>query len=315
VAEDAFMTLDNKIKKRLRLAAGVALAAAVAWLAFEHWFGDNTLPEGLIQANGRIEGDRVIVAGKFAGRITRLLAREGDTVARDQVLVEMDDAQARARVNQARASLAALDAQVQLAAARAAQTARDAERFRELFREGTTSSYETEQAELAAHVARDQHAAAKAQRASAAAALVEAESVLADLTIKAPIAGTVLARMVDSGEVVGAGTPLLVLVDLDRLYLKVYVPEVEIGKLRLGLPARVYTDAFPDQPFAASVRHIASQAEFTPKEVQTPDERVKLVYAVKLYLTENPGHRLTPGLPADAVIRWDPDVPWERPRW
>jgi HlyD family secretion protein len=121
--------------------------------------------------------------------------------------------------------------------------------------------------------------------------------------------------MVDSGEVVGAGTPLLVLVDLDRLYLKVYVPEVEIGKLRLGLPARVYTDAFPDQPFAASVRHIASQAEFTPKEVQTPDERVKLVYAVKLYLTENPGHRLTPGLPADAVIRWDPDVPWERPRW
>lgn len=309
------MTLDNNTKKRLRLAGGVALAALVAWLAFDRWFGSNTLPEGLIQANGRIEGDRVIVAGKFAGRITRLRVREGDTVARDQVLVEMDDAQARARVHQARAALAALDAQVQLAAAREAQAARDAVRFRELFREGTASSYETEQADLGARVAHDQLVAARAQRASAAAALAEAESVIADLTIRAPTAGTVLARMVDGGEVVGSGTPLLALVDLDRLYLKVYVPEVEIGRLRLGLPAQVYTDAFPDRPFAASVRYIASEAEFTPKEVQTPDERVKLVFAVRLYLTANPEHRLMPGLPADAVIRWDPNVPWQRPRW
>ncbi len=103
--------------------------------------------------------------------------------------------------------------------------------------------------------------------------------------------------------------------DLDRLYLKVYVPERQIGKLRLDLPARVYTDAFPQQPFAARVRYIASRAEFTPKEVQTTDERVKLVFAAKLYLDENPEHRLSPGLPADAVIRWKEDTPWERPRW
>lgn len=112
-----------------------------------------------------------------------------------------------------------------------------------------------------------------------------------------------------------AGAPLLELVDLDHLYLKVYVPEVQIGKLRLDLPARIYTDAFPDQPFEATVRYIASKAEFTPKEVQTPDERVKLIYPVKLYLTANPDHRLTPGLPADAVIRWREDVAWVKPRW
>jgi HlyD family secretion protein len=120
--------------------------------------------------------------------------------------------------------------------------------------------------------------------------------------------------MVDVGEVVAAGAPLLELVDLDRLYLKVYVPEVQIGKLRLDLPARIYTDAFPDQPFDATLRYIASKAEFTPKEVQTQDERVKLIYAVKLYLKENPDHRLTPGLPADAIIRWKDDVDWAKPR-
>ncbi len=94
-----------------------------------------------------------------------------------------------------------------------------------------------------------------------------------------------------------------------------YVPAKEIGKLRLDLPAQIWVDAFPDEPFPATVRYIASRAEFTPKEVQTPDERVKLVYAVKLYLDANPDHRLVPGLPADAMIRWQEGVPWMKPRW
>ena len=104
-----------------------------------------------------------------------------------------------------------------------------------------------------------------------------------------PTNGTVTTRMVDIGEVVATGAPLLEVVDLDRLYLQVYVPELQIGKVRLDLPARIHTDAFPDEPFEATVRYIASKAEFTPKEVQTPDERVKLIYAVRLYLTANPG--------------------------
>jgi HlyD family secretion protein len=85
--------------------------------------------------------------------------------------------------------------------------------------------------------------------------------------------------------------------------------------MRRDLPARISTDAFPEETFPATVRYIASQAEFTPKEVQTPDERVKLVYAVRLYLEKNPDHRLTPGLPADAVVRWKKNVPWEKARW
>lgn len=154
-----------------------------------------------------------------------------------------------------------------------------------------------------------------AQLKQGQAALAEAQSVQDDLTLRAPAAGVITQRLVDVGEVAAAGAPLFDIVNLDRLYLKVYVPENEIGKVRLGLPARIYTDAFPNEPLSATVRYIAARAEFTPKEVQTPDERVKLVYAVKLYLDANTQHRATPGLPADAVIRWKEDAPWARPRW
>jgi HlyD family secretion protein len=160
----------------------------------------------------------------------------------------------------------------------------------------------------------DEVKALAAQLDQTRAAQKEAESVLADLAIAAPADGIITQRLVNAGEVVAAGAPLFDIVDLDRLYLKVYVPEKDIGKVRLGLPAQVYTDAFPDRPFPATVRYIASRAEFTPKEVQTPDERVKLVYAVRLYLEANPEHRLTPGLPADAIIRWREDTPWAKPR-
>ncbi len=157
--------------------------------------------------------------------------------------------------------------------------------------------------------------AVAAQLKQTHAAVTEIQSMLDDLTIKAPVSGMITTRIADVGEVVTAGSPLFDIVDLDKLYLKVYVAENKIGKVRLHLPAKIYTDAFPDQPLPATVRYIASQAEFTPKEVQTPDERVKLVYAVKLYLDENPAHRFTPGLPADAIIRWRQQTPWARPQW
>ena len=161
---------------------------------------------------------------------------------------------------------------------------------------------------------RHEVAAMRAAVDQAAAALADVRSIVADFRITSPLSGTVLTRFSDVGEVVAPGAPLLTLVDLDRLYLKVYVPEPLIGRVHLGLPARVYTDAFPDQPFAATVRYIAARAEFTPKDVQTVDERAKLVYAVKLYLEANPGHRLTPGVPADAIIQYDPEAPWAPPR-
>lgn len=356
----------------------LVLAAAALVLGFLYVNVPDAIPEGLIQANGRIEGDPITVASKVAGKIATIEVREGDAVKAGQLLVRLDDAQARAQVDQAAAAVGALESQLASAkvgldllrkelpltvdAARAGarraqavaamaetnvqQAQREAARLRDLVVKNFVTSQQSEQAQLALDAAVSELTAARealvqsqkqlalaelggdrirakeaeflavqAQVRQAKATLAEAESLLADLTIHAPAAGVVLVRAREPGEVVSAGAPMLDVVDLDQLYLKVYVAEVHIGKLRQGLPARIYTDAFPDQPFEATVRYISSRAEFTPKEVQTPDERVKLVYAVKLYLSANPDHRLTPGLPADAVIRWQESVPWAKPRW
>lgn len=372
----------QRIRPRLRpkhlLVAALLTLAVVGSYVLYRWLLPVPFPEGLLQVNGRIEGDHVIVASKFPGRVLELHAREGDKVTKGQVLVRLEDDQTRAKANQAKAAVAALDAQVRaakatlevlhkevpldIAAAEAdvshykamlakadateAHTRENAERMRKLLAKAVVGDEEHDRAQLVWKVAdheltsartgltrsekrlaqsklgpdrvrskEEELAALQAQAQQARAALAEAESVLADLTIRAPTDGVVLARMVDGGEVVAAGTPLLDLVNLDRLYLQVYVPEVEIGKVRRGLPAQVYTDPYPDQPFPSTVRYISSRAEFTPKEVQTKDERVKLIYAVRLYLDANAGHRLTPGMPADAVIRWKEDAPWAKPRW
>ena len=125
----------------------------------------------------------------------------------------------------------------------------------------------------------------------------------------APSEGTILTKAAQPGELLSPGKPLLVLGDLERPYLRVYLPEREIGKVKLGDAARVYVDSFPGRPFDAFVIEVANKAEFTPKDVHMPDERVTLVYAVKLEI-RNPQGLVKPGMPADARIRWKPDAPW-----
>ncbi|HSE59576.1 MAG TPA: efflux RND transporter periplasmic adaptor subunit [Nitrospiraceae bacterium] len=358
-------------------AAVIVVIVGAAFLTLAGLVWQRGLSEGLIQANGRMEGDHVTVSSKFPGRVIELAAREGSKVLKGGVLIRLDDAQTKAKVDQAarlvdslmaqveaaHTSLAVLNLEVPLSieaatakveSARAAiqkakaveyEARRDTERIQALLPDQAVSQQQVDQADARWKVAITEIAVAKAaldqaskelaqaelgwerirsreaevaalerQRDQADATLAEAQSVLDDLTIVAPTNGTVTTRMVDVGEVVAAGAPLLELVDLDRLYLKAYVPEVQIGKVRLDLPARIYTDAFPNEPFDATVRYIASKAEFTPKEVQTPDERVKLIYEVRLYLAANPDNRLTPGLPADAIIRWKEDVAWVKPK-
>jgi HlyD family secretion protein len=148
------------------------------------------------------------------------------------------------------------------------------------------------------------------EQQQARAQLDEQRSHVADFTIRSPIDGRVLTRTVERGERVADGTPLFTLVDLDRLYVKIYVPEPSIGKVALGQEARVWVDAYPDRPFAARVSRVSQEAEFTPKNVETREERVKLVFAVEVALAENPEGVLKPGMPADAVIRWQPDAAW-----
>lgn len=366
----------SALPRRWRIVAVVlVVAAAGGWLALRYAGREEP---GLVAAQGRMEGDDVVVATKTAGRVVKLLVDEGSMVKAGQVLATLDDAQTRARVRQAQQALATLEAQVRAAqttlstqrrqvpldvnTARASlaeaeaglskaksqenQAKRDAGRYRELARQQVVEPQRAEQYDLAyteavraseaavatraaaresllnaqlgpdrVRASEDQLTALKAQRDQAQAALDEARSNLSDLTITAPSDGVVKTKLTQLGEVLSAGGALFDLVDLDHLYLKVYVPEKDIGRVRLNQPAMIYADALPGKPLAAKVGYIASQAEFTPKEVQTRDERVKLVFAVKLYLDENPGHAMTPGLPADAAIRVDSAAPWKRPKW
>jgi HlyD family secretion protein len=160
---------------------------------------------------------------------------------------------------------------------------------------------------------RAERAALARQRAQLEAQVAEQQSHVQDFAIRSPIAGTILTRTVERGERVGDGTPLFTLVDPDRLYVKIYVPEPSIGKVALGQEARITVDAYPGRPFAARVSKVAQEAEFTPKNVETREERVKLVFAVEVALAENPGGVLKPGMPVDAVIRWQPEAAWPAP--
>ena len=220
------------------------------------------------------------------------------------------------------------------AAARQAKVAKDASRAEELFKRGVLSRAELDEARAARAVAvadaraadeevaaaqqaiaaaEAQIAAAEAQAHAAQAALDENRATLADTQVLSPTRGVVSSKVAEQGEVLAAGAPIVVITDLDRLHMKAYVPEPEIGRIKIGDPAHVNVDAFRGRPFSARVREIASLSEFTPKEVQTREERVKQVIAVKLYLDANPDHALVPGMPADAVIRWKPGAPWIDP--
>lgn len=133
------------------------------------------------------------------------------------------------------------------------------------------------------------------------------ETQVAELKVFAPLDATVLTKAVEAGEVVAAGKPLVLLGDLDHPWIKIYVPETRLGKVRLGATARILVDSFPNQPFQGTVSWISDQAEFTPKNVQTAEERVNLVYAVKITI-KNAERKLKAGMPADAELPLEPSA-------
>ncbi|MEW6324638.1 MAG: efflux RND transporter periplasmic adaptor subunit [Nitrospirota bacterium] len=309
--------------------AGVAVALAIilagaGWFLWP-WLFPPPLPEGILEGYGRIEGTEVTVGSRVTGRIESLPVAEGQRVEQGALIALISAEEIDARLAQAGARVQAAEKQVRQLSARlttlehhAAKARVDYRRIQALFKEGAASAQQLDQSENNLEEAEgelrsvgDLLAAARAEVAAAGALRDEAQAAKTETRIVAPIAGTVATKVAEQGELVFPGKTLVVLVDLDRPYLRVYVPERDIGKVKLGDPARVYIDSFPDQPFEAVVTEIAKKSEFTPKDVHMPDERVTLVYSVKLEL-KNPQGMLKPGMPADALIRWKPDVPWER---
>jgi multidrug resistance efflux pump len=155
--------------------------------------------------------------------------------------------------------------------------------------------------DLAAGPPDEEVAVLEAYGARAEASLAALQAQLEKMTLRTPIAGVVSSRSAHEGEAAVAGATLLTVSNLDEVKLTVYIPEDELGRVYLGQEVEVQVDSFPGMPFTGTVSYISSQAEFTPKNVQTEKERVNMVFAAKVRLP-NPDHLLKPGMPADAYF-------------
>jgi multidrug resistance efflux pump len=281
------------------------------------------LPPEVLYGNGHVEGTEVAVSAEITGRVVETHLVEGNRVEAGNLLVRLEDADFRAALAQAEAEAAAVQ-QEKAAIEEQLVTARhhlrtaeeDLERYRKLQARGTVSPQRLGQAENVAEEARgrlqalEARLAATGDRLKAAREQVELARIRLEKTvILAPITGTVLVKAIELGELATLGRTVAVLVDLSRMDLKVFIPEKDIGKVELEDPARVRVDAFPDRLFEAGVARVDQRAQFTPRDIHMPEERVRLVFGVTLSL-ENPDSILKPGMPADAWILWPENASW-----
>jgi HlyD family secretion protein len=237
--------------------------------------------------SGTVEVTEVNIGFKVPGRIVKLLVEEGQRVVKGDRLAVLDSAEVRSMVEQNRANVRTAEAEFEKAR-------RDYDRYRTLSQEGAITSQQLD-------ASRKAYDASLSLLDQAQAALRTAEIRLSDMTAYAPVSGVVLSRNAEPGETVAAGVSVYSLGDLDDPWVKVYVNETKLGLVKLGLKAQVSVDTFPGKIYEGRVTYIASEAEFTPKNVQTQEERVKLVFGVKVGVM-NVNDELKPGMPADIKI-------------
>jgi HlyD family secretion protein len=323
------------MKRRIAVVAVVVIAAVAGWLALRG--GDGA---GEIDASGTVEATDADLGFNAPGRVAEVMVREGDRVRKGDVLgrleaseIEARRAAAEAQLEAARAALAEMEAGArseEVAQARAAVRAaeqqledarRDLERARTLHEGGAISQEALDKAGTRFEVAGAQLEQARqrlraleagprrervrAQRAAvqaAEAAVRQATAALDYTVVTAPFDGRVTTRHRDPGETVQPGQPVVTLLDPNDRWVRIYVAEDRIGAVRIGQPAVITSDTYPDRTYDGRVVFIAREAEFTPRNVQTKEDRVKLVYAVRVEITGDPDYVLKPGTPADVHL-------------
>ncbi|UCC25092.1 MAG: efflux RND transporter periplasmic adaptor subunit [Gemmatimonadales bacterium] len=299
-----------------------------------------------VEASGTVEVTEADLGFQAPGRVEEVRVREGDPVRRGDTLAVLERTELEATLTAARAQETVVRARLQemeagsrpqeLAQARAAvraaaeaeaQARRETERARRLHDGGALSRQALEQAEtrLEAAVAattqaretlalveegprRETLAAQRALVEQAAAAVARTAAVLDQTVIVAPRDGLVTVRHREPGEIVSPGAPVLTLMDPDDRWVRIYVREDRLGRVRLGSAAEIRIDSWPDRVFAGEVVFVGSEAEFTPRNVQTTEERTQLVYPVKVRILDDAELRVKPGLPADVVLEEEPEA-------
>ena len=315
-------------KGRLLLALVVLAGAGVAALYWQIF--REGVAAGELMVSGNIEAHQSLVSFKdVTSRIVELPFDEGQWVEKGQLIARVDDSnykqqvavdEAAVQVQQqqlasSRQNLLAAQNTVANDEADLAEKNADYQRYQELWKAnaGSTQSRdlaETAMKQSAASRKRDQAMVGVAEEniAAAAAAVKNAQETLrlAKITLgytvlSAPFSGVIVVRQTELGEVMQPGTPVVTLADLDHVWLRAYVSETDLGKIRWGQDATVTTDTYPGRKYPGRISFISSSAEFTPKSVETHQERVTLVYRIKIDV-DNPNHELKPGMPADAFI-------------
>jgi len=311
-AGDVIATLDDEQVRARQSAAESALVAAEARTAsaraqvavLQEQLKENELSteQSKVDAQGRVrqaEADLAAAEADLAQQEAsyQLAAFDKEAytrLAKTGAVSERQGKQSVATADQQAAAVAAAKKRVE--AARGSLTTAQANLTNPGIREAQTAGVRRQMAEQEAEIA---NAAASAQQARFE--LKEARANSQDLTVRAPFTGTVITRAAEPGEVVTAGTAIITLLDLHKVYLRGFVPEGQIGKVKLDQPAHVYLDSNPNQPLDAYVSRIDPQATFTPENTYFRDDRVKEVVGVKLQMKTGIGYA-KPGMPADGEI-------------
>lgn len=326
-----------QLNKRRKVVV-LLLVAAVAFGVYR-FYGKKPADATQLRVSGNIETTTVGVGFKIPGHVTARLVSEGDVIRQGQAVAQLETADLTLAVAQARAEraaaaanlaelrhgsrqqeVAAAQAVVRRAAADKDNAAVENQRMQALYAMAAIPARERDRADTAYAdaSARYDEAAQQLQlvqegprqeQIDAAAARLQqaeeqvklAETRLAYAQITSPVDGVVLSENIQPGEYVSPGTPVVTVGDLGHVWLKAYVSETDLGRVKLGQKVNITTDTYPGKVYPGYISFISSEAEFTPKTIQTPQERVKLVYRIKINI-DNAAQELKPGMPADGVI-------------
>lgn len=287
--------------------------------------GCRTSDDGAISASGTIEATEVTVGAKVGGEIDRLLVDEGSVVGKGDTLLLIDPSDNLIQLRQAEANAAAASAAYSLALngarkedilqaeATLSSAKVDVSRLEPLASSGSATRKQLDDArtrlvlaeqgynKLVSGTRGEEIAAARARRDQASAQTDALRKRISDAAVVSPLAGTVTERSVEEGEMVQPNGALLKITQLEKVHLMIYVTEKELAGVKLGQSVKISIDAYADRTFPGTVTYISPVAEFTPRNIQTKEDRTKLVFGVKVEAA-NPDNLLKAGMPADAVI-------------
>jgi HlyD family secretion protein len=248
----------------------------------------NAHSKNVIKVSGNIEATETRLSFQIAGKINQLLVDEGDYIRKGQVAAVLDSNELIRIKEQAQANLGQAQSDYNM-------REKDFIRYSKLLEEDATSVQYKD-------IAQNNFEVAKAKLDAAKKALELAEIRLNYANLTSTIEGFVIVKSAEAGEVVQVGSPVFTVVDVNDIWLTAYIKETDLGRVYLNQSVDVKTDSYPDKIYKGKISFISEESEFTPKYIQTTEERIKLVYRVKIDVN-NPNFELKPGMPADGYIK------------